>query len=392
VRTSEIATKLAGFEQRGAGRDGERRAAHWLAQEIEAAGQISRIEPFWCRPNWAMAHAWHVALGLAGTLTSVSSPRVGGALLVAALASIVADELTGISPGRRLTPERASQNVVGASDKNEQHRIRLIVTANYDVGRVGLIYRPRVRRSMAKVRAAARNLPPGWLGWLTIALNWLLVIAILRLAHHKGALIGALQLIPTVGLVLALALLVDVASAGFGASGDDNASGTAVAMAVGAALNAAPPAHVSVELVLQGASAQSTTGLRRYLRARRRERKARNTVVLGIGPCAAGELTYLTADGPLVPLRYFRRLVELCAKIASEQPNLNVRPRRGRATDPALAARMSRLPAVAISREGSTGEAGMDAALQFALMLVDEIDAFVARTQRADQQSLVTQA
>jgi hypothetical protein len=53
---------------------------------------------------------------------------------------------------------------------------------------------------------------------------------------------------------------------------------------------------------------------------------------------------------------------------------------------------MSRLPAVAISREGSTGEAGMDAALQFALMLVDEIDAFVARTQRADQQSLVTQA
>ncbi len=71
-----------------------------------------QVESFWCRPNWALAHAWHAALGLAGSLLSVPLPHLGLDLLLAALACVLADELLGISPGRRLTRERASQNVV----------------------------------------------------------------------------------------------------------------------------------------------------------------------------------------------------------------------------------------------------------------------------------------
>lgn len=73
---------------------------------------------------------------LGGSLIAVGDPAAGIALLGVALASTVTDELVGTSIGRRLTPERASQNVLAASPSTAP---RLIVTVNYDAGRTGLI-------------------------------------------------------------------------------------------------------------------------------------------------------------------------------------------------------------------------------------------------------------
>ena len=106
MSTADTVAGLAGFSGRGAGSDAERRAARWLTSELEAGGRDARLETFWCRPNWAFAQLWHVALGLAGSLVCVSSPRVGGALVLVALLSAIADAVTGHSPGRLLTPER----------------------------------------------------------------------------------------------------------------------------------------------------------------------------------------------------------------------------------------------------------------------------------------------
>ncbi len=49
---------------------------------------------------------------LAASLLSVSSPTIGAALILIALLSVLSDALLGVSPGRRMTQERASQNVV----------------------------------------------------------------------------------------------------------------------------------------------------------------------------------------------------------------------------------------------------------------------------------------
>ena len=142
MRALETAAGLEGFARRGAGSDSERRASKWLAAELTKAGRDVAIEPFWCRPNWPLAHLWHVGLALAGSLVSVASARAGAAMLLVALVSILADALTGISPGRRLTPERASQNVVAiprrAQPRGDHDPIQLIITANYDAGRAGL--------------------------------------------------------------------------------------------------------------------------------------------------------------------------------------------------------------------------------------------------------------
>ena len=386
---------LAEIERRGAGTDAERRAARSLGEELAASGREVAIEPFWCRPNWALAHVWHAALGLLGSLVAVGSPRVGGALILVALLSVIADALLGISPGRRLTPERASQNVIAPPpDEGEAKRVRLIITANYDAGRTGVAYRDRIRAATA--RLAGRG-APGWLGWLAIALVWLEVIAIIRLEGAGGTAVGAAQLIPTVGLVIALAVLIDLASADFGPAAGDNGTGAAVAIALARALDAAPPRHAAVDVVLAGAGDGSGIGLRRYLRARKRTLQPGNVVVLGVAACTAGASRWWLSDGALVPLRYLAALRELCATLAREEPHLEARAHRGRGCGPALAARLSRLPAITIGcldeREivprshqrsdtaGAVDTAALDRAVQFGLLLVDAIDGYLARTQ-----------
>jgi hypothetical protein len=235
---------------------------------------------------------------------------------------------------------------------------------------------------------------PGWLGWLALMLVWLVVIALLRINGDRGKAIGAAQLIPTIALVLALALLLELATADYGPAAHDNASGTAVAVALARALEAAPPRHARVELVLQGAGEGGGIGLRRYLGARKHTLSPANTVVIGIAPTGAGTVRWWLSDGPFVPLRYLDRLRQLCARVAADEPHVRAAANRGRGATPALPARAARLPAIAIgclderdlvprSHQGSdTPEAidpvALDAAVEFGLLLVDGVDASLA--------------
>ena len=382
MRPAEMIATLARFEGRGAGTDAERRAASWLATEVETKHRTPHVEPFWCRPNWALAHAWHAALGLAGSLVTEADSRVGGALILIALLSLIADATAGVSLGRRLTREHASQNVT--SEAPTTAGVHLIVTANYDVGRTGLVSRGRLREAARQAAETVNGWTPGWLGWLAIALAWVLAIAILRLEGHRGTVIGIAQLIPTIGLVAAVALLLEQGSARFGATDSDNASGVAAAVALVKALDAAPPRHLSVDLVLEGAGEGDGIGVREYLKRRRSERSAPNTVVLGIAPCAEGDPLWFESDGALLPLSYFRELRRLCESVASDDPGLHARSRRGRGHTPALPARERRLPAIAVGATGEGGEA-VDLVIEFALMVVEGINAYVARRAPATQ-------
>jgi len=392
----ETTAALTAFENRGPGTDAERRAARWLAGELVASRYRVRIETFWCRPNWALANAWHVALALAGSLLAVGHPTIGVILLAIALISTLADATLGVSPGRRLTPERASQNVIASTTRTvpAEPRPRLIVTANYDAGRAGLIYRDAARRTAARVRRATGDLAPGWPAWLAIAITYELAIAIVRLTtHHASSALGPLQLPPTVALVLALAVVLEAAAANYGPAGGDNATGTAVAMALTHTLAADPPRNLNVELVLQGAGEDEQIGLRKYLRTRRQELRQSNVIVLGIAACGAGQPRYWLSDGRLVPLRYARSLQNLV-----ESPGAT--RHRGRGATPALPARAAGLPAIAIGCLDGLGlaprshqqtdtadtidEAAINRALGLGLALVRAVDASLKTAEQAE--------
>jgi Peptidase family M28 len=397
---SDTAQRLTAFEGRGVGTDAERRAAVWLASQVRASRRRATLETFWCRPNGALAHAWHMLLAIVGSLLAVHHAVLGGALVLAALLCVVGDAVTGHSIGRRLTREHASQNVVSpapAADTPGERRVRLIVTANYDAGRAGLAYRNWLRVPVARGKrlAGGGRLTPVWLGWLGIAMVWLLVVAALRHGGASGAPIGVIQLIPTAGLVIALALLLELGSAPFGPAAGDNGAGTALALALVRALDAAPPARLDVELVLQGAGEAGMAGLEHHLRARRRELRAGNTIVLGVAAAGAGQPRWWISDGPLVALPTLGRLRRLAARTAARDDSLGARPHRGRGTSPALPARVRRLPALTIGclderglapRSHQAGDRAdalepgtLNALLRFGLALVDAIDADLAR-------------
>jgi hypothetical protein len=395
VSPREVAAHLQSFAGRGAGTDAERRASWWLALLLNRRGRRVSIQTFWCRPNLPLAQAWHVALALAGSLVSVASPRAGGAMLLAALVFVLADALTGVSPGRRLTRERASQNVVVTRAKSEANRLQLIVTANYDAGRAGLVYRDRLRELTSRGRRRLAGFTVGWQGWLVVAIVWALIAAIVRLQGHQSTGIGAVQLIPTVGLLVALALLLELAVADWSPAAGDNGSGVGVAVAVARAVSTSPPANVNVEVVLTGAGDGDGAGLYHYLRQRRKTHRPANTVVLGIAPCPGGSVRWWRADGSLLPLRYGARLTALAERVADEQPQLGARAHDGRGATPALAARRLRIPSLTVGclddRDLAPGShqpgdvaaaldrAAHDQTAQFVLMLIDAIDAAVAR-------------
>lgn len=393
----ETVEGLDQFTGRGAGTDAERRAAAWLARHADSTGNDVTIETFWCRPNWAATHAWHVGLAIAGSLVSVASPTAGIVILGLALVLVLVDVVTGVSPGRWLTHERASQNVVvgppgrGGGDEPD---VRLILTANYDAARTGLAYGRYVRGATGRLRRALHGATPGWLGWLVISIVWLLAIAMLRLEGHKSQAIGAIQLPPTVGLVLGFALLLELATAGWSPSAGDNGTGVALAVALAKALGTAPPRHLAVELVLTGAGDRDQTGLRRHLRARRHVRRPANTVVLGLAACGAGSPHWWASDGAFLPLRFAATLRRLAEGIAQDEAYLHARAHSGRGATPAFPARRARLPAITIGCLDSLGltprshqrtdqvsrldPKSLDDALQFALLMVDAIDAALA--------------
>jgi hypothetical protein len=309
------------------------------------------------------------------------------------LISVIADGLTGVSPGRRLSPERASQNIVAIpreTQHNAEDRTRLIITANYDASRTALIFRDALRRPAASLRRRSGPAALGWLAWLTLAIVWLLAIALIRATvHHPSKTLGVVQLPPTVALVLGLALLLEAAGANYGPAAGDNASGVAVAIALARTLAAAPPRHLATELVLVGAGAGHELGFRQYLRLRR----PTNTVVLSIGPCGAGDPQWWLSDGRLIPIAHTRRLRELADVVAREHPHLRAREHRDRGATPATRARARGLPAIAIGNLDQRGlvprshqssdlpddidPAALNRAVEFGLLLVEQLDAAI---------------
>jgi hypothetical protein len=174
----------------------------------------------------------------------------------------------------------------------------------------------------------------------------------------------------------------------------------AAAVALARALDVAPPRTLTVELVLAGAGDGDGIGLRRFLRARRGELRTGNTIVLGLSACGGGSLRWWQSDGALIPLAYHPRLRALCATIAGAEPQLRAAPVRGRGVAPAFPARMAGIPAIAIGCLDEDGlpprshqpadttaaidRGAVDTTVEFALMLVDAIDAeFAAMRTRA---------
>ncbi len=367
MRTQEVIDGLRGMERRAAGSDAERRAARTLALALRRSGRRgTRVHTFWVRPSHHVVHALILAVAVVASVVAVDHEVVGVALSAGALLALALDLSGRLTVLRRLTFERATQNVVAPDPRGHEHaKVRLILTAAVDSPRRGLLARLPAARLPSRYQVAVA------------ALVVLTAFTALRLGtDDEPSWLGAAQLVPTVLLIAVIALLLDEAAS----EPQDDPSALAAVLQLATTLDRRPPANLAVDVVLQGAGHAHDLGIRRYIANERRHgTKPTEVAVLHVAACATGSPVYWISDGLVLPLRLHPRLIALA------QATGQARPVRSHAGSGARAARGLRWPALAIGARPTTpGPAGdgVEATVEFALALIAALDADLAPTRQ----------
>ncbi|MFN2617701.1 MAG: M28 family metallopeptidase [Thermoleophilaceae bacterium] len=347
--TEEI-RRLVELEGRGPGTNAERRAARQLEERLRALGREVEAEPLDTWPNWALAYTLLIVMAIAGSLLSVSVPVVGVVLVFVAMLLLFLDAGGGLPVARRLLGRRASQNLVSGEDGDKAGR--LIVVAHYDAGRTGAGFHRRLAEGRASLARLLRRKAVGPLHPVMAALALVLLCCIARLFKMEGLILTVVQFLPTVGLILVVPLLIDVAVARPAPGAGDNASGVAMALRLaehyGGSLE-----HFDLTVLLTGAQESLADGMRSYLRRHRGELDRSRSVFINLDEVASGTVRYTLREGLLVSASSHSQLVDICEEIAEDDEEgdggFGARGMVSRAPSDGAAARGRGYPAITIS-------------------------------------------
>ena len=351
----EVIRELCACEGRGPGTDAERRAANLLAARLRRMGRRAEIEPFFAHPQYAIVHLIHAAMGIAGSLVATVAPAAGFALVFAAAISTYLDLNTRLYLVRGLLFRRVSQNVVSPGDRPDAPA-RLILMAHYDAARTGYIFSKasdRIRRLPERTRLALG--PFRLFFWAGLAP--LLPILGARMAGVDATWLAVLQAIPTIVLIVAAFLLIDIALSGIVPGAYDNASGVAAALGAAEVLAADPPANLDVWIVLAGAEESLCEGSRAFVRSQRKQLDRDRTYFVNVDSVSYGGVAYETSQGAVISLPHDAQLIELCQALADAgaADAGGARPIRHPLLDDALPPRVRRMRSITLRTTDEDG-------------------------------------
>jgi Peptidase family M28 len=367
--------------RRAPGSDSERRTALHLQRRLAALGRQADVESFSCHPAWPIACALLAAASVVASVLAVDHPAPGAALALAAVLLTFLDAGLLLPTVRRLLGRRASQNVVswagparGGADKPGV----LLLVAHTDAGRAGLLHSDWTARLTARTGALLRR-PVGGLQLLLAAQLGVLLCCVLRVVGIDGTPLTVVQFVPTLALIAAIALLVDVALAGTRAGENDNASGTVLALRLAERL---APEHFGLHVLLSGAQTAGAAGLRDFVRRHRDRLPQDRTVVLNLETVGAGEVRYSRREGALVSARSHPQLTTLADQLVED--GFDAAPVARRRTSDGAVAAAAGLPAMTITCQesfdyasGRVEERALQQAEAFCVELVERLDAEV---------------
>ena len=339
---------VVAFEGRAPGSDAERRAAGHLADRLEALGRSAEIEPIQVRPRYELVHLIHVVAAIVGSILLVSIPLVGTILLLAAAVSLFLDLIGSLELARRITPQRASQNVVSREDGDKPGT--LVLVAHYDAGRTGAPFGPRMTELRARIGHRIRR-PIGPFEPVLWSVLVLLVCGGLRLIGVHPTPVVVVQFVATAVLIATVPLIADIAFSGTVAGANDNASGVVTAMRL-AERYGDDLDHFDLWVLLTGAGEGPLLGMRAWLRANRRSLNRRSTAFLCIDEVGAGTVRYVTKEGFAVAYAFHPALLDCCRQIEdedSEDRRYGVRAIASHSATDAFMARRAGFPAVSVT-------------------------------------------
>jgi Peptidase family M28 len=350
----DVIRELCSFQGRGPGTDAERRAADMLAARLRGIGRRAQVEPFFAHPEYALVHLIHAAIAIAGSIVATVQPAVGFTLVFLAAISTYLDLNTRFYLVRSLLFRRVSQNVVSPGNRPDAPA-RLILMAHYDAARTGYIFSKasnRIRRLPERTRLGLG--PFRLFFWLGLAP--LLPILGARMAGLDATWLNALQAIPTIVLIVAAFLLIDIALSDIVPGAYDNASGVAAVLSAADELTANPPANLDVWVVLAGSEESFCEGSRAFVRGRAKELDRSSTFFLNVDSVSYGQVAYEISQGPVISLPHDRQLIELCEALASAgAAEGGARPIRHPLLDDAMPARVRRMRAITLRTTDGDG-------------------------------------
>lgn len=327
-----------------AGSTGEFESAQLLAEQLEAAGAPTVIEPATFLKGWAAVFAGLAAIPV---LASIIAPRRGRwplAITSAAAGALIGEDIAnGPRLARRaLGLRRATTNVIAQLGPGDAPRT-LIVLAHHDAARTGWLFdqtaQKRLHRLMPKRIEAIRTSIPQWWpaigGPLTIAFG--LITGRRKLTRAAGA-------ITAVGT----AALIDIARGDVVPGANDNLSGVAVLVALAERWKTEPVEGVRVLLVSAGAEEELQGGIYGFLQDHAAELDPATTSCLVVDTVGSPQLVMLEAEGPVRMHYYDEQFRDLVASAAHEAGIDLERGLRSRFSTDAIVASRSGIPTTAL--------------------------------------------
>ncbi len=364
---------LVDLGRRGPGSDAERRTAQHLQQRLEALGRTADIEQLAIYPAWPLAYALLAAATVGASVLAVYVPIAGAVLALAAALLTFLDAGLLIPTVRRLLGRRASQNVVSWGDTDKPGDIFLV--AHYDAGPAGFAHSDRAARLRAAVSGLVRG-PIGPLRLLFWAELGVLACALARLAGLDGTALTAVQFVPTIALIVAIALLTDVALAGTRGGENVNASGTVLVLRLAERLGAGLE-HFGVHVLFAGAGKASAAGISSFIG--RHGLAHDSTVFINVDQVGSGAVRYARREGALLTLKTHPQLLSL-----SEGIDDDALPIVNRTVGDGAAAAGRGFAAITVTcrdrldyASGRVDEAALERAEAFLVELIERLDAEV---------------
>ena len=316
----KILEGLTALPHRSSTTEAEKKAAEYLRDQIQALGLSPALEPFTAPTTFSWIYfILYFGFALAIAIHYFSAIP-GFALAVLLLVLFTGEQLTWFSPLSYLVPRGPSQNLLARLDPAGADRGtissppgRLVLVAHYDTSKTALAFSP----------GSVKFLRPSFLISLVMIATTLVGLGIdLFKPGRPWQPLDYMLIVPALYFLYGAALMVEREVRGQPVQGAaDNASGVAVAVELMRRIKdtGAPPGY-SVWLLLTGCEEVGLAGMSAFLQAHGSELDKQKTVFLNFDNLGAGQLTFITAEGMLVPLAADPELVRLAGQLSREEP------------------------------------------------------------------------
>ncbi len=313
----ETIRRIVSLGPRTTGSEADARTTELIAGELRAYGRAVDLEEIRVRPAWHLTHALHALVAVAGTLvSSTGSAPLGVVILLIAAVSAYGDITGRFYIARFLMPRRRTANVHSAQPRPGSGA-RVILTANHDAPRTGLLWVRRRRTGAPRRRRRLLSALAGPLDLFFWTVMVALVAALARLALDESDPLTVLQFVLAAILLTYVMLFVDAAVSDVSPAASTNASGVAALLEVGRRLQEQAPRGIETWLVFPGAKEALSQGMRAWLREHEDEIDPRDTFFVNVDTVGRGDVHHTTADGYALVFRSDRRLVRLCEELGS---------------------------------------------------------------------------